>query len=47
MDVEDRAYYITTVNQRWVSVRLDLVTAFLTLLVAFLAVEKRKDTSPE
>lgn len=37
-DHENRAYFMTIVNQRWLGVRLDFLGALLTLLVAILVV---------
>lgn len=37
-DYENRAYFMTVVNQRWLGVRLDLLGAILTLVVAILVV---------
>ncbi|KAJ1032245.1 hypothetical protein NDA18_001737 [Ustilago nuda] len=36
MDVENRAYYLSITNQRWLGVRLDLLGALLVLIVALL-----------
>ncbi|SJX60774.1 probable YOR1-ABC transporter [Sporisorium reilianum f. sp. reilianum] len=36
MDVENRAYYLSITNQRWLGVRLDMLGALLVLIVALL-----------
>jgi ABC-type multidrug transport system fused ATPase/permease subunit len=38
MDTENRAYYLTTVNQRWLGVRLDFLGSLLTFAVALIVV---------
>lgn len=37
MDLEDRAYFLTATNQRWLSVRLDALGACLVFAVAIMA----------
>lgn len=39
MDLEDRAYLLTATNQRWLSVRLDLLGACLVFAVAVMAAD--------
>ncbi len=34
MDIENRAYYLTIINQRWLGIRLDFLGSCLTLAVA-------------
>ncbi|KAG2110951.1 ABC transporter [Suillus discolor] len=46
MDVENRAYWLTVVNQRWLGIRLDFLGALLTLAVALLTVGIRFSISP-
>lgn len=36
MDIENRAYYLSITNQRWLGVRLDMLGALLVLIVALL-----------
>ncbi|KAK4687016.1 hypothetical protein P7C73_g3094, partial [Tremellales sp. Uapishka_1] len=38
MDIENRAYYLTIVNQRWLGIRLDFLGSLLTLSVAIIVV---------
>ncbi|EIW68338.1 hypothetical protein TREMEDRAFT_32323 [Tremella mesenterica DSM 1558] len=38
MDVENRAYYLTIINQRWLGMRLDFFGALLTFSVALIVV---------
>jgi len=38
MDIENRAYYLTVINQRWLGIRLDMLGAFLTFAVAIIVV---------
>ena len=45
IDVENRAYFLTVVNQRWLAIRLDLMGAILTLCVAAIAVGTRATIS--
>ncbi|KAG1831205.1 ABC transporter [Suillus subalutaceus] len=45
-DVENRAYWLTVANQRWLAIRLDFLGSLLTLAVALLAVGIRFDISP-
>ncbi|EJU00125.1 ABC transporter [Dacryopinax primogenitus] len=46
MDIENRAYWLTVVNQRWLGVRLDFLGTLLTLVVSILAVASRNSISP-
>ncbi|ORY64744.1 P-loop containing nucleoside triphosphate hydrolase protein [Leucosporidium creatinivorum] len=46
IDIENRAYFLTVVNQRWLSIRLDCMGALLTAVVSFIAVGERKTISP-
>ncbi|KAG1831992.1 ABC transporter [Suillus subalutaceus] len=45
-DVENRAYLLTVVNQRWLAIRLDFLGALLTLAVSLLTVGIRFSISP-
>ena len=52
IDTENRAYYLTVVNQRWLGMRLDLCGALLVLTVAivresFRASDTRRYRSPK
>lgn len=38
MDVENRAYYLTIINQRWLGIRLDFLGTLLTFSVAIIVV---------
>lgn len=38
MDIENRAYYLTIINQRWLGIRLDFLGALLTFSVAIIVV---------
>lgn len=46
VDLENRAYLLTVINQRWLSVRLDLFGALLTFIVAIISVAGAKSISP-
>ncbi|CAE6453958.1 unnamed protein product, partial [Rhizoctonia solani] len=46
MDIENRAYWLTVTNQRWLGIRLDFLGAILTFCVAILAVAARFSLSP-
>ncbi|KAH7334391.1 ABC transporter [Rhizoctonia solani] len=46
MDVENRAYWLTVTNQRWLGIRLDFLGSILTFCVAILAVAARFSLSP-
>ncbi|KAJ7104127.1 P-loop containing nucleoside triphosphate hydrolase protein [Mycena belliarum] len=46
IDNENRAYWLTVSNQRWLSLRLDILGIILTLCVAILAVAARFTVSP-
>lgn len=38
MDIENRAYYLTIINQRWLGIRLDFLGSLLTFVVAIILV---------
>ncbi|CAK9781035.1 hypothetical protein CC85DRAFT_282605 [Cutaneotrichosporon oleaginosum] len=42
MDVENRAYYMTIINQRWLGIRLDMLGSLLTFAVALIVVLNNK-----
>ncbi|KAG0695501.1 ABC transporter [Suillus ampliporus] len=46
VDLENRAYWLTVVNQRWLGMRLDFLGAMLTLAVALMTVGTRFSISP-
>ncbi|KAG8806117.1 hypothetical protein FRC18_006284, partial [Serendipita sp. 400] len=46
MDVENRAYWLSVTNQRWLGIRLDVLGTFLTFFVAIIAVATRFSISP-
>ncbi|KIY65390.1 hypothetical protein CYLTODRAFT_492364 [Cylindrobasidium torrendii FP15055 ss-10] len=46
IDVENRAYMLTTVNQRWLGIRLDFLGVLLTFVVSMLTVGTRFTISP-
>ncbi|KAI6165735.1 ABC transporter [Pisolithus thermaeus] len=46
VDIENRAYWLTVTNQRWLGIRLDLLGVTLTFAVALLAVGTRFSISP-
>ncbi|KAK7032834.1 oligomycin resistance ATP-dependent permease YOR1 [Favolaschia claudopus] len=46
MDTENRAYWLTISNQRWLGVRLDVLGSLLTFVVSMLAVGERFSISP-
>ncbi|TBU24051.1 ABC transporter [Dichomitus squalens] len=46
VDIENRAYWLTVTNQRWLGIRLDLMGILLTLAVALLTVGTRFHVSP-
>ncbi|KAF8072009.1 ABC transporter [Lyophyllum atratum] len=46
VDVENRAYWLTVTNQRWLGIRLDFLGALLTFVVSLLAVGTRFTISP-
>ncbi|CAE6465597.1 unnamed protein product [Rhizoctonia solani] len=46
MDIENRAYWLTVTNQRWLGIRLDFLGSLLTFCVAILAVAARSSLSP-
>ncbi|KAF9237604.1 ABC transporter [Melanogaster broomeanus] len=46
VDVENRAYWLTVTNQRWLGIRLDFLGAVLTFAVAILTVATRFSISP-
>ncbi|GAA5994171.1 uncharacterized protein JCM10292_001909 [Rhodotorula paludigena] len=46
LDLENRAYYLTIVNQRWLGLRLDFFGSCLTFAVAMFGVGTRTSVSP-
>ncbi|GJE96593.1 ABC transporter [Phanerochaete sordida] len=46
VDVENRAYWLTVTNQRWLGIRLDFLGILLTFVVAILTVGTRFHISP-
>lgn len=46
IDLENRAYLLTVINQRWLQIRLDFLGACLTLVVSFIVVGQRTTISP-
>ncbi|KAG7096565.1 hypothetical protein E1B28_003986 [Marasmius oreades] len=46
IDVENRAYWLTVTNQRWLGIRLDFLGTLLTFAVAILTVGTRFSISP-
>ena len=46
IDVENRAYWLTVVNQRWLGIRLNFLGIILTFVVAILSVGTRFSISP-
>ncbi|KAJ7039616.1 ABC transporter [Mycena alexandri] len=46
VDTENRAYWLTVTNQRWLGVRLDFLGSLLTFIVSMLAVGARFTVSP-
>ncbi|KAI0768063.1 P-loop containing nucleoside triphosphate hydrolase protein [Trametes elegans] len=46
VDIENRAYWLTVTNQRWLGIRLDLMGILLTFVVAMLTVGTRFSISP-
>ncbi|KAF7312085.1 ABC transporter protein [Mycena indigotica] len=46
MDTENRAYWLSVTNQRWLGIRLDFLGSVLTFVVAMLAVGARFSISP-
>lgn len=46
VDIENRAYWLTTTNQRWLGIRLDFLGILLTFVVSLLAVGTRFSISP-
>ncbi|KAH9902793.1 P-loop containing nucleoside triphosphate hydrolase protein [Cubamyces lactineus] len=46
VDIENRAYWLTVTNQRWLGIRLDLMGILLTFVVAMLTVGTRFTISP-
>jgi ABC-type multidrug transport system fused ATPase/permease subunit len=47
MDVENRAYYLTIVNQRWLGIRLDMLGSLLTFAVGIIVVTSHAVTAAE
>ncbi|TDL28197.1 ABC transporter [Rickenella mellea] len=46
VDIENRAYWLTVTNQRWLGIRLDFLGTLLTFVVAILTVAARFTISP-
>ncbi|PIL29785.1 ATP-binding cassette transporter [Ganoderma sinense ZZ0214-1] len=46
VDIENRAYWLTVTNQRWLGIRVDLMGILLTLVVAVLTIGTRFSISP-
>ncbi|KAI0072747.1 P-loop containing nucleoside triphosphate hydrolase protein [Panus rudis PR-1116 ss-1] len=46
VDIENRAYWLTCTNQRWLGIRLDFLGILLTFVVAILTVGTRFSISP-
>lgn len=46
VDIENRAYWLTVTNQRWLGIRLDFLGSLLTFIVAMLTVGTRFTISP-
>jgi ATP-binding cassette subfamily C (CFTR/MRP) protein 1 len=46
IDIENRAYFLTVMNQRWLAVRLDFFGSVLTFIVAMTGVAGRFTISP-
>lgn len=46
IDIENRAYYLTVVNQRWLGLRLDFFGSLLVFSVAMIAVGTRHSLNP-
>ncbi|KAJ7116424.1 ABC transporter [Mycena epipterygia] len=46
VDTENRAYWLTVTNQRWLGIRLDFLGSLLTFVVSMLAVGTRFSVSP-
>ncbi|KAJ7510425.1 ABC transporter [Mycena galericulata] len=46
VDTENRAYWLTVTNQRWLGIRLDFLGSLLTFVVSMLAVGTRFTVSP-
>ncbi|THV02862.1 ABC transporter [Dendrothele bispora CBS 962.96] len=46
IDIENRAYWLTVTNQRWLGIRLDFLGALLTFVVSLLTVGTRFSISP-
>ncbi|KAJ7221013.1 ABC transporter [Mycena haematopus] len=46
VDTENRAYWLTVTNQRWLGLRLDFLGSLLTFVVSMLAVGARFSVSP-
>lgn len=47
MDVENRAYYLTIINQRWLGIRLDMLGSLLTFAVGIIVVTSHVVTAAE
>ncbi|KAI0925971.1 hypothetical protein AcV5_008554 [Taiwanofungus camphoratus] len=46
VDIENRAYWLTVTNQRWLGIRLDFLGILLTFIVAIMTVGTRFSISP-
>ncbi|KAF8502645.1 hypothetical protein F5888DRAFT_1109854 [Russula emetica] len=46
VDIENRVYWLTVANQRWLGLRLDFLGILLILFVSFFAVGTRFTVSP-
>ncbi|GAA5893310.1 uncharacterized protein JCM6883_007628 [Sporobolomyces salmoneus] len=46
LDIENRAYYLSVINQRWLGLRLDFFGSCLTFAVAMFSVGTAKSVSP-
>ncbi|EIN04040.1 hypothetical protein PUNSTDRAFT_55872 [Punctularia strigosozonata HHB-11173 SS5] len=46
MDIENRAYWLTVTNQRWLGIRLDFLGTILTFIVSLLTVGTRFSLNP-
>ncbi|KAI5474500.1 ABC transporter [Pseudohyphozyma bogoriensis] len=46
LDLENRAYFLTIINQRWLGIRLDFMGSCLTFIVSMLCVGQRHHLNP-
>lgn len=46
IDLEDRAYFLTAVNQRWLSIRIDSIGAIMALVTGVMAAVGINGVSP-